>query len=988
MLKKIHQIDIIVNNEPIELYDPEKLNLRMNNVLFQPEAMTSKTGEYSFSFEIPATPKNNKIFNFANSMSKLNKFNTLYDCSVNVDGMEIFVGTLRLTDTKEDKYTCNLISIKVSKIEDIFGDTMMNELDWKVDFDGTTTINSINSNYSTPYYFPLVCYGAFQKQPYASYGDDVNMYTDLLQLDYYNRWYWESFHPSFNLVQLVKKCFEHKGYTLNGDILNDQVLNQIYLSEYIDSSQDPVYNLNKDSIGKLEVGGFFHVSSTSSRTSFGASYGATTRAGTETSGSGAVFSRGVANAKGTQDLTYPRDPIQYVSDEYEFDKIFVYDVFATPASYGDMTYNEYHHMSTPPTNDYIYRRAAPNSTSGFIAIPADGLYAIELQISTLSIAQCFNQNNIAKLIKKKWNGEYGSDAGTAEEEIDMTQSANKNFDIMPVEIQLVRNTDECELIGTATPIIPNPTSGYDSGMTQYPHETNNNALIDGGKKGNNIYRTSSGVAYGGNRAYQTLGDRYYVDKGTTIAYDPYVNDGFILGFTTLNKSASVLKNGRSWEPTITDFNQTHYRQPGYKRSIWTGSGGYSGNELTQKNYNSLGCPYSDYWNQSTMTADGRITTVIELKKNDRLYLKCITKGYEGVTLGTSTGRSSRSSTNRPGTYDPQFNYRLTITPYTDKKDKYLNDMNMYYLPNNTVKANGWGTQLNLGNFLNSKEKMSDFINNFIKTFNLQFNQNGNNVFINTNKWDLTSQRHVVDIDDRVMTRDAQASRIDYPGTMEVKWAIAEDEAGAYRSIDTVEHQGANNWKDYIDRGSEKVVMDTTNESKDESIDSKWSYTWYQDFTLVDYDRATGEDNGHTATLRLPLIAKDEDFIIQSDDAMAKDGLSLKQRLWFRDQTSQETLQMWNGKEEAVLSIPMDEYNGCTLNFKNEKGSLLDRYFNVTPRTDSNYLTVECYLTPMEYIQLKNGAFTRFDNDLYIVSEISGYDPSGSNTTELKLIKKV
>ena len=97
--------------------------------------------------------------------------------------------------------------------------------------------------------------------------------------------------------------------------------------------------------------------------------------------------------------------------------------------------------------------------------------------------------------------------------------------------------------------------------------------------------------------------------------------------------------------------------------------------------------------------------------------------------------------------------------------------------------------------------------------------------------------------------------------------------------------------------------------------------------------------------------------------------------------------MWNG-QEARVTIPVSEYNGCTLNFNNQQGSLLDRYFNVTPRTDSNYLTVECYLTPTEYIMLKNGAFTKFDDDLYLVSEIVGYDATGVNPTELHLIKKV
>lgn len=973
MLRKIHQVDIIVNNQPIELYDAEKLNLRINNVIFKPEEITSKNGEYSFSFEIPATPNNNKIFNFGNNMSKLNKFNTLYNCEVNVDGINIFNGTLRLSDTKEDKYICNLISLKVNKIEDIFGDTMMNELDWKIDFDGTGTINTYNMDDSGDkgVYFPLVCYGAFQKTPYASYGNDYNMYTDLLDIDGYNRWYWESFHPSFNLIELVRRCFAHKGYVLNGDILNDSIMKQMYLSEYIDSGQDPVYNLNKDNIGKLRVSGTFTPSNTGGRTSFGAS-------GTTTSSSSVLIN----------DLQYPKGAIEYVKDEYDFSKVFVYDIFGTPAAIDDPT--QYHSMNWPgPSNDYIYRKAYKNATTGFIQVPADGLYTIELQCS-ISVGEVYDDtpNAVYTYQKPRHNGEWGDDSGIAYDTITL-DATKKNFDWMPVEVQLVRNTDEPELIWTAEDIIKLTTSN--PGKSQYPHEANTNALIDGGQKGNKIYTTTSGRRYGGNKATMNLGDRFYVDKGTTIAYDPKVNEGFICGFTTANKSCAVLKNGRSWDPTVEGFNHTHYRQPGYKRAIWSGnqSTGYNETKLTDKNSNTLDCPNTDYWSQSSNQGQGRVTCVVELKKNDQISLKVLTKGLHELTKISPSGHGSgtHSTPVEWGTYNPEITYNLTITPYTPNTDKYLNKQNMYYLPSDAEKEAGWGTKLNLGRFLNSKEKMSDFINNFIKTFNLQYNQVGQNVFINKNKMDMVTIRNEVDIDDRVITSEAQAERIDYPGYMQVKWAIAEDEAGAYRSIDTVEHQGANNWKDYIDRGSEKIQMDTTNESKTETIDSKFSYTWYQDFTYYDYDRSTRVANGHTATFRLPLISKDEDFIIQSDESMRKDGLSLKQRLWFRDQYTQETLEMWNG-QEARVTIPVPEYNGYTLNFNNQQDSLLDRYFNVTPRTDSNYLVVECYLTPTEYIMLKNGAFTKFDDDLYLVSEIVGYDPVGTNKTELRLIKKV
>ena len=203
MISKIHEVSIIVNGEKVDIYSMESLNLRMNNLVFDPVAISTKTGEYSFSFELPATSRNNKIFNYANNSSKLNKFNTKYNCEVIADGLIIFNGILRLTDTQTKNYKCNLVNIKVYNVEEIFGDMVMSDLNWQVDFDGTSTINEINNTNDSGYYFPLACYGAFQKDPKAVYNGDINVYTDLLNIDYYNSWYWESFHPSLSILETV-----------------------------------------------------------------------------------------------------------------------------------------------------------------------------------------------------------------------------------------------------------------------------------------------------------------------------------------------------------------------------------------------------------------------------------------------------------------------------------------------------------------------------------------------------------------------------------------------------------------------------------------------------------------------------------------------------------------------------------------------------------------------------------------------------------------
>ena len=971
MISKIHEVSIIVNGEKVDIYSMESLNLRINNLVFDPVAITTKTGEYSFSFELPATSKNNKIFNYANNSSKLNKFNTKYNCEVIADGLMIFNGILRLTDTQTKNYKCNLVNIKLYNVEEIFGDMVMSDLVWEVDFNGTSTINVVNNWYDSGYYFPLACYGAFQKDPKAIYNSEINEYTDLLTIDSYNTWYWESFHPSLSILEVVKKLYNQKGYTVTGDIFNDKAMKMMYMSEYIDSEQDPTYNLNKAEIGNLHVAGSYSNS--------GMLNGSTTT-NNDTYTSGRRWEKPVIGT--FQDLTFQRELVY--DDTYQWDRICWFDVFGTNSGTANHTF------TTPPTNPYIYRSNSPYSTSGFIYIPADGLYTIELSVSNVSIA---NEQTSGLTYMKKTTQIVDKNTEIVEVETPL----QKNFDMMPVEIHLVRNSNETELIATA-----------DENHIMYPHEmdyskykkiqrdtgtsgTTGGTPSSGGTFGGsglggsrtNRAKYSGGGGFGGNRktSYTIPDELYYQRKNNTIAYDPFANPNFICGFTTMNQSPAVIKNGMSWNAMTTDYNQSHFRCNGYVKRDKDGA-----ESNTDYNKTTLVCPNSDYFSTTgTFTRDGRVTCVVELKKNDRLFLELVTRYYYGIKRETSSG-SGTSGTISDGTYRVNFNYDLKITPYTDKTDQFINTQNLNYLPSQEVKNSGWGEKLKLGNFLNNKERVSDFINNFIKTFNLEYIQNGKNVILNKAKKNVTPLNYV-ELDNRVNTDDMTFSRIDYPSTMQVKWYIDEDEAGAYRSIDTVEHQGASNWKDYIDRGSEKIVMDTTNENTDTSLESKFSYCWYQDFTYIDYNRTTFEENGHIINMRLPLISKDEYFIVQNDEAMQHDGLSLRQRLWFRDQPTQETFRMWNG-DEVEISIPTDTYWDFILNLKHQTGTILDRFFNIIPMTDSNFATVEVYITPMEYNMLKNGAMAKVDNDLYMVSEITGYDPTGNNTTTLKLIKVV
>ena len=96
MVSDNHYLELYINNELVELESQKSLNLRINNVLWNPTKTTTKQSEYSYSFSIPSTRKNDQILDYANNLAKLNKFHTRYKAEVYADGNLIFDGSLTI----------------------------------------------------------------------------------------------------------------------------------------------------------------------------------------------------------------------------------------------------------------------------------------------------------------------------------------------------------------------------------------------------------------------------------------------------------------------------------------------------------------------------------------------------------------------------------------------------------------------------------------------------------------------------------------------------------------------------------------------------------------------------------------------------------------------------------------------------------------------------------------------------------------------------
>lgn len=993
MIYKEHYIELFVNGHQIDLEDQKSLNMRFNNVLYDPTKISSTPAEYSFEFEVPATPNNNKIFDYANNFSKLNKFHQRYNAEVYADGTIIFNGTITLNSFKGNKYQVNLVSVKIYSLDDIFGDMTMNDIKWEMPFEGggsaQYSMDWYNATTSPDAVFPLIGYGVFQKGP-VNPDDSVPEYTSKYIIDQYNRWYVESFYPSHNLLKCVKKAFETKGYNVMGDVFNDPYLKEIYASVNLADGQVPMYNLGNPKFGNVEI--------SASITTNGTGY--------------------------EQELHFPYYRVYAVGatsegitsqTEYNYSSIQIYDILASG------------NTPTVASASYMYQ---PNEH--LIVIPADGWYKIEMTAnSTLNTTGTITAKQfVVDMIEREMS------------EVDLDLPVGFG-EITPIEIQLVRNySDNIELIkgkhnkkyNNGNPL---DEYYYISGRryenvvewdTCFPHEDLYNSILPTEKNDLTLRNTHTGLGgrrtseasnvtqdedgnwtsgnddtsasgnfsgYRGNRA-GTRGDRetfggssrnygtgkmgYVYNDRELMAYDQAVSNSFICGLSSMSNGVpSVMKNGYSWSPMTSIKNEVFAPVIGY--SFMTRDNDTISYSSTTHNHNTyINTPIS-YCNTTNTSMNGYVSCMVWLNKDDILNLVAIQRGYENVA-GNNVNYSTTTNVN------------LKITAFSDRTYDMLKaaHTNRYDAPIE------FSDKLNLANFLNKEKKVSEWIQNVIDAFNIELVQSGNNVFLNTAKKNNSNVMVAVDIDNRVDVSNSESSIIEYPRSMAVKYKIDSDEWGAERSA--VEAAGGDEsilntdeWKKYINSGYTIIELNDDSyvtTTSDKSL--QFSYTWYQGYNWFPVNENFELASGAPPTpIRTPAISKYSYMIDGYDyaESMKHDGYGLTQRLWFRPTSTECYVYTRTYPAERVqIYTPRNEYNGLNLSYKDTERSLLTDYFNIGAYLSANYIEIEVYLNPTEYDRIKGGSLVHVDSDLYIPVEIEGYDPSGNNPTTLKLMKKV
>lgn len=935
-----HYIELWINMQPIEIESQDSLNLRLNNVLFNPTETSTKQGEYSYSFDIPSTPNNDRVLEYANNLSKLNKFRSRYSAQVYADGSLIFNGSLTVQkyDAKEKMYTCNLVNIKISTLEDIFGEDVLTDVKWMVDFYGASTINSVNNNTERKYFFPLISYGSFIKEPVSAdtYGVQ-DEYTSKYLIDDTNKFWVDSFYPSLNMLEEVKRCFEYKGYKVGGNAFYDPIINDIYCSTNLADEQDPIYNVGNPKFGSVSLSVSYNSNNSNDE------------ANTLTQNLKYKYFPNIWDEKlNTNSWNFTPDS---KIDSWNFDEVFINPLLTC----GDVTINGSSTMYEPDAK--------------MVIIPADGFY----KISMTGVVELTQPSNMTVTMKRRYQGE-----GIVEKPTTINREIKYN---MPFEIQLVKNYDEnLELIkgknnlilkdgnpNDSTYMLLNGESNYFNYQCCYPHE-----------KYGYRYSTDDMEAIGDTRVLkdEEVNHIYIQGDNELMAYDPIVSDAFICGWTTMGNSVSggtcaFVKNGYSWSKTRSSRTDALYTQSGYYSLSTENSVIIS--RKTEFNFNELTSSPQSYYIVDGNRCYGGIYGVVHLNKGDKLEIMGVRRAYWA-------GEEMRR-------YRYTANVSLQVTAMSPE--------NIYKLRSSNFQWNSltrFPTKLNLMNFTNKETKISDWLKNVADAFNLEYVFNGMNVDVNVNKGIKKTISYAVDIDNRVNSDEAESEYISYPREMSVRYKIDTDEHGFYESVPQ-EHINDEDWKDYGDSGFTIIKLnDDAYETSNQNKSTQFSYTWYDNFQ---FNRSGQTQMG----ISMPVISKEEYMIDNYDyeDSMAHRGYSLPQRFWFRSGSYGVQVPLQNDynisnsaitKNNVTLYGVKNQKNSINLSYKDSETSLVTEYFNVHPMLSSNYVNVDVYLTPNEYKLIRDGAMVKFDSDLYYVSEIQGFDAQGGNPTTLKLIKKV
>lgn len=934
-------IELFINNALCDISD--NFAVRINRKFIDPATIELKDAQFSYSISLPITSTNADIFNRADIEEKTNKFNRIYTAELLVSARRVFKGNFKLTNIS-DTFKGNLYVAPLKTVSDIFGELKLRDLDaYNIYFGGdfanrVNEYNTLASSEITPVIFPLVLYSVLAKVPINE--DDEytarDLYDDTVRLGI------QDFPPSINTMQLLKHVFNSRGLTLEGSALSDDRLNKLYQS--YSNPADYVQAWNYGTLGEVRVFGAW--SSTHNK---------------RTNAAGRQFERGIfTNSK---------------EGENDICAVNLFD-----------STNAKINVTLDPGANVLYREIAAQQDSynrewarTQLTVPVSGLYKVIFR------------GGVKVLNTQNWRD---TDVDTDIQHVGRyTENADNDFRSRVYELRLLRDRGRADF-NLSNAILDNNFYNDNENQNETFQYTD---VVPGAELNPDFNVNNDTPKFCPCPLIEAPGDHIIQRLMVDAKQDSNIIAGFAFGRSDVSlrninpffrrnvigdprATAQFAKPGRSWdkaidiENIIATHNEHGYMRYGLVRSMdenpgvediidWQMFDRYrmTVNGLPYINNAQRGT-FSGVAGNAELNGDGAACAVVWLEKGEMLTVAAVSE----------EGRYRRNGMHSVyGITEQEVWFDLRIKPFKQTAEWLkVNAAGKGTAAMNWNEPTDFPTEhINLVDFLPDL-KIDDFINDFVKTFNLKLTNINDKTFrLDTPRVLNVSGAEFVDLDGVASLKDRENTPTDVPAMYKLGFKINADEQG------------------YVESGNDGGGTLHTGAINGGILEQKsnFSLNWFKD---IEY-----QIGSTSKTLKIPIISKKDVWEENTEyhKAMEKKYTDLGIRFWYFDGKLTDAGAVFpfgndNFIQPARVSNVLPER--LTLDYSNERRTILTSYFNTLVNAEAHYTEVTAYVSAEQYERLNSSIYARYNGDIYLIAELSGYDPTGRNKTTIKLIKKI
>lgn len=992
------QVSLYIDSKNVDLN--EDISIRLNKEFEDPESLIITDVNYSYEVELPVTTNNRSVFGFSDIVSVTDKFNRVYDAQLYADEVLLLDGKFIINEIDRETYKGNLYVPAKKELKDVLGDRTLKDLipHYKA-VNSLEDIDKINcyvggitgSDVVLPpveqrdnhVCFPYVLWNWPYNKPNTTtdrYYQATNFEDTTFNLN--------NVFPAYNVLSVLKDMFKTEGYTLTGNVFENEKLNGLYQTYY--ESAD-LWKTDRMTPYFL---------------SFSCDYWMCKY----------IQEIGAYNLSETAE-EFEEEGFKYWADN---------PVWSNNTTFTSID-NKYEMMKRVESEGYTGAKRV-------IVIPVSGWY----QISSTGTIKLPNTDMLQEFDNMKvvgWQSRYDDSSfnqsawefqikkGVPKENVNFygynfcvpgVPADYTNTETNPSVIWFGKNilsTLHGYIMPTAVRVMDSESqrrfgkNGKTSLVKNYSGFDVSDFLL-GAKWGNQKLIYSD---YLKSRRYPktALMDLYDVSKSPAIYNKP---DKFKEDYPDITADYLYLYS------EFSDTDTTYGYQTAQALVNEEGMANFEGYNTLKRTTSGNNTIYS--WNTSPYGAktypgqrnnsvssqtntDGtwNINNCVWLEEGDTIYCEVL-GAYNNKHKKDDTSDKQCGNTNARLTFD--FSIGLVST---NKEWKPTND--------DPIRQGNESEQSKLTdmNVFLPNIKCMDYLSNFLKTFNCRLTavdettysldfMGKDDLFINT-----------VSIDPYCNNKDAKFQRINLPSSINYKFKVDVNEEGYVHGNDSP-YQGQPQWLFNQPKHTGELLITNPNntsgsEKKNESL---WSYTWLKTIKLPDgtlipapvicdskywgesynYESVQREKLETNKTMRLFYIYNKQRLIDAATTIPELNYIRITGEHKFRLLIA-DTFHWIYGKfdghnyygERADSFIDYDNRRMNTLN--GNRKTLTDNFFNLSLDCKQYRCVVSCILPTYLYWEINKGSRVMFDDSLWKVESIEGFDVTEQEPCELTLL---